>query len=73
MINSARPASSVWKRQEMFRYKIQQRFPKAAEVTTEIKYSVSTMVIFGWVIYAVVVSLRPYVPQVHHRSHNPGF
>jgi sterol desaturase/sphingolipid hydroxylase (fatty acid hydroxylase superfamily) len=50
----------VWKRQEMFRYKIQQRFPKAAEVTTEIKYSVSTMVIFGWVIYAVVVPLRPY-------------
>jgi lathosterol oxidase len=49
-----------WRRQAMFRYKIQERFPKAVDVTTEIKYSLSTIIIFGLTIYLVIAPLRPY-------------
>lgn len=47
------PASLVfllvykWKRNEWFAWKIQQKFPKTAQVMQEIKYSVLTSLIFG--------------------------
>lgn len=50
-----------WKRKSWSYMKIQPRFPKPAAVRTELRYSVSTMVIFGVVIWAVLFSpLRRY-------------
>lgn len=51
----------IWKKRSWFQYKIQQRFPKSLAVRTELKYSLSTMLIFGTVIYASLFSpLRTY-------------
>lgn len=44
----------VWKRKEMFRYKIQKEFPRVKMIRTEILYSLLTAQIFAVVIYLFV-------------------
>lgn len=40
----------VWKKKSLYRFKIQLRYPKTANISIEIKYSLSSIVIFSLVI-----------------------
>lgn len=44
----------------LFRYKIQQIFPKSQRVIAEVLYSIQTTIIFSSIFLLVVVVLRPY-------------
>lgn len=46
----------IWKRRAMFRFKIQQAFPKSAAVHTELLFSITTILIFALVIYGIIFS-----------------
>lgn len=64
----------VWKRRDWFRFKIQQRFPKAAAIRTELLYSTYTIVIFGLVIYATIFSpLKAYTQLYTNIHEHPGW
>jgi Delta7-sterol 5-desaturase len=60
----------VWKKQQFQKFKIQATFPSKINVTTELKYSVSTIFIFASVVLLFMRSPLTAYTRVYHQFNN---
>lgn len=60
----------VWKKQELHKFKIQSAFPSKINITTELKYSLSTIFIFASVILIFMRSPVNAYTRVYHDFHD---
>jgi Delta7-sterol 5-desaturase len=60
----------IWKRSDWIRFKIQDRFPKSSAIQLEIAYSLSTIVIFGVVIYFTLFSSFRQYTNLYFNIHD---